>query len=188
MAFNRDNQKNQNNGVRFNFQIRAPQVRVILSDGTNAGVMKTSDAIKLATQTGEDLIEINPKSDPPVCRIEELGKWKFAEKKKAAEAKRNTFVSELKEIGLRAATAANDVSIKVKAAKEFLEEGHRVKFNVKFRGQRELAHIDLGIKKLEEVLGLLGDGVGILLAPKIEGRVVSMTIAADSTKKKGESK
>jgi translation initiation factor IF-3 len=186
MAFNRDSQKNQNNGVRFNFQIRAPQVRVILSDGTNAGVMKTSDAIKLATQTGEDLIEINPKSDPPVCRIEELGKWKFAEKKKVAEAKRNTFVSELKEIGLRVATAAFDLQTKTRAAQGFLDEGHRVKFVVKFRGQRELQHLPMGLTKLEEVIKMLGEGIDIVSPAKIDGRTTTMTIAA--AKKKGETK
>src|ERR1041384_8730351 len=125
--------------IRINHRIRVPEVRVVAEDGSNLGVLTTDQALRRAREVGLDLVEINPKSNPPVCKILDFGKYKYEEKKRASEAKRKQTVVELKEVKLRPKTDDHDLQVKVRAARRFLESGNKVKFTVRFRG-REITH------------------------------------------------
>lgn len=165
----------QQHRIRINQYIRVPQVQLILSDGKNGGVMSTRDALKLAQDENMDLIEINPRSTPPICKIADFGKMKYDEKKKAQENKKAQKGQELKELTFRPVTDEADMLHKLQQAKGFLAEGNKIRFVVKFRG-REISHPDLGKKKLEfvikELQGLIVDKPQISL----EGKLMSMTV------------
>jgi translation initiation factor IF-3 len=165
---------------RVNGYIRVPQVRVLLADGSNAGIMNTPDALKLAKDQGLDLIEINPKSAPPVCKIADRGKMLYEEKKKAQEQKKNQQVQELKEITFRPNTDIGDLEHKLVKAKEFLEEGNRTKLTVRFRG-REVVHLNVGREKIEWILQRL-DGM-IAPNPQINMEGKFMSVVVSPTKK-----
>src|SRR5271155_2248056 len=126
-------------GPRVNEEIRVPQVRLIDQDGEMMGVMTARDAMLRAFAVGLDLVEISPNADPPVCKILDYGKYKYEQQKKAAEARKNQKVIELKEIKLRPNIDDHDFEIKMKSAKAFLTEGDKVKITLRFRG-REMAH------------------------------------------------
>jgi translation initiation factor IF-3 len=172
------NNQQQQFRIRINQYIRVPQVRVVLSDGSNGGIMATHEALKLARDENLDLIEINPKSVPPVCKIADFGKMKYEEKKKQQIAKRNQVVQELKELTFRPNTDSNDLNHKLDQAKGFLEEGNKVKFTIRFRG-REITHSELGRQKLEwllqELQGLITDKPQISLEGKFMSMLVSPT-------------
>lgn len=167
---------NQQYRTRINKYIRVPQVRLILSDGSNFGVVATSEALKKAQDEGLDLIEINPRAVPPVAKIADYGKMLYEEKKKQQAAKKNQTVQELKELNFRSNTDDNDINRLIERAKSFLEEGNKVKFGIKFRG-REIAHADLGREKLEFVLqqlqGFISDKPQISLEGKLMWLIVS---------------
>ena len=143
---------------RVNQAIKVPEVRVVDADGQQLGIMKTASALETARRAKLDLVEIAPQAQPPVCRILDYNKFKFEEKKKAKEiAKKNREARvELKELWLRPVTERHDLEVKVKHAREFLADGDKVKFTVKFRG-RELSHTEQGRELLESVLEMLGD-------------------------------
>jgi translation initiation factor IF-3 len=159
--------------LRINHFIRVPQVRVILEDGSTAGIMSTRDAIMLAQEQGMDLIEINPKSVPPIAKIMNYGKFRYEEKKKVSESRKSQKAQELKELTFRPNTDENDLNHKLTQAKEFLSAGHRVKFTVKFRG-REIVHPQVGREKLEWIMDQLKEI--IISSPMIltEGKIMSM--------------
>jgi translation initiation factor IF-3 len=159
--------------TRTNQQIRVPQVQVILSDGSNAGIMNTYEALKLAIEQNLDLIEINPTSQPPVCKIADHGKIKYEEKKKQQAAKKNQQNQELKEITFRPVTDVNDLNHKLDQAKGFLSEGHKVKFTVRFRG-REITHADLGKEKINYILEQLKDLIQPNPPISLEGKFMSV--------------
>jgi translation initiation factor IF-3 len=167
---------NQQQRIRVNHQIRIPQVRVLDKDGNNLGVMNTRDALKTAQDQALDLVEINPKSQPPVCKIMDFGKYKYDEKKKAQAAKKNQQVQELKELTFRPNTDENDLNHKLEQAKQFLADGDKVKFTIRFRG-REITHPQVGKDKLEWLLKQLN---GLILPnPQIslEGKFMMMMVA-----------
>ncbi len=171
-----NNQQQREFRVRINKHIRVPQIRVVLADGTNAGIMNTYDALKQAQDAGFDLVEINPKAQPPVCKIMDYGKFKYEEKKKQQAAKKNQQVQEMKELTFRPNTDENDLTHKLEQAKNFLAEGDRVKFTIRFRG-REIVHANIGREKLEWILKQL-DG---LITPNpqvnLEGKFMSMVVS-----------
>src|SRR5258706_15721786 len=138
--------------IRVNHRIRVPEVRVIGADGSMLGVLQTHEALRTAQEQGLDLVEVNPKADPPVCKILDFGKYKYEEKKKAAEAKRKQTVVEIKEIKLRPKTDDHDIAFKTKAARRFIEAGHKVKFTVRFRG-REITHPEKAHEQLHWLVG-----------------------------------
>src|SRR5262245_50187431 len=113
--------------IRVNHRIRVPEVRVVGEDGSNLGVMPTEEALRRAHEGGFDLVEVNPKASPTVCKILDFGKYKYEEKKKQREAKRKQTVVEVKEIKLRPKTDDHDLNTKVRAARRFLEGGNKVK-------------------------------------------------------------
>jgi translation initiation factor IF-3 len=169
-------QQNIQTRIRVNFQIKVPQVRVIKEDGTSLGVMATKEALRLAQEQGLDLVEINPKSSPPVCKIYNYGKFKYEEKKKQSEARKNQKIQELKELTFRPNTDFNDLNHKVKSAKEFLSDGHKVKFTVRFRG-REVTHPQIAQEKLSWILQELSGLVQSDAPISLEGKLMFMTVS-----------
>lgn len=162
--------------TRINQFIRVPQIRVVLANGETGGVMDTRDALKLAQEQGLDLIEINPKAIPPVCKIADFGKTKYEEKKKQAHAKKNQQAQELKEITFRPNTDENDLGHKLNRAKEFIAEGNKVKFTIRFRG-REIVHAKIGKEKLDWILKELGTLVVANPQINLEGKFMSMIVS-----------
>ena len=162
-------------GPRANQKIFAKEVQVISSDGKNLGVMQTREAIKLAENEGLDLIEISPKTNPPVCKIIDMGKFKYNLQKKVNKAKKKQKIVNLKEIKLRPVTEIHDYTFKIKNAQKFLTKGDKVKFTVKFKG-REMQHTDLGKNLLDRVLTDLKEVGKIELNPKFEGRQMIMIL------------
>jgi translation initiation factor IF-3 len=162
--------------IRVNHRIRVPEVRVIGADGGMLGVLQTHEALRLAHEQGLDLVEVNPKAEPPVCKILDFGKYKYEEKKKQAQARRNQSVVEIKEIKLRPKTDDHDIAFKVKAARRFLEGGHKVKFTVRFRG-REITHPEKAHEQLDLVLKATDDVANIETRPTMEARAMSVVVA-----------
>jgi translation initiation factor IF-3 len=162
--------------IRVNHRIRVPEVRVIGADGGMLGVLQTHEALRMAQEQGLDLVEVNPKADPPVCKILDFGKYKYEEKKKQAQARRNQSVVEIKEIKLRPKTDDHDINFKVKAARRFLEGGHKVKFTVRFRG-REITHPEKAHEQLDIILKQLEDVANIETRPMMEARAMSLVVA-----------
>ena len=142
--------------------------------------METRKAIEMATQQGLDLAEISPTSNPPVCKILDYGKFKYQNKKKAKQAKKNQVVTELKEVQFRPQTDTHDIDFKVKHITRFLADGNKVKVSVRFRG-REASHADLGHALLKQIIDMVGSSGTVELNPKMEGKILSL-IFAPSTK------
>jgi translation initiation factor IF-3 len=162
--------------IRINHRIRVPEVRVIGPDGAMLGVLQTHEALRLAQDQGLDLVEVNPKAEPPVCKILDFGKYKYEEKKKSAEAKRKQTVVEIKEIKLRPKTDDHDIAFKVKAARRFLEAGHKVKFTVRFRG-REITHPEKAQEQLTLVIQETEDLANVETRPMMEARAMAVVVA-----------
>jgi translation initiation factor IF-3 len=145
-----------------------PQVRVIGEDGEQFGVMDTRDAIRTAREQGMDLVEVAPNAEPPVCKIIDYGKFQYEAKKKANEAKKKQVVITVKEIKFRPGTDEHDYSYRMKHAREWLQEGDKVKATIWFRG-REMTHRELGARILEKLAHDLDDLGEIEVAPRMEG-------------------
>ena len=162
-------------GPRANERIRAPQVQVISSDGKNLGTHTTQEAINMAKQEGLDLIEISSNANPPVCKIIDIGKYKYDQQKKAHKAKKKQKVMNLKEIKLRPVTEIHDYNFKIKNAQKFLTKGDKVKFTVQFRG-REMQHTNLGYELMKRITDDTASLGKIEVKPKFEGRQIIMII------------
>lgn len=162
-------------GPRTNRSIRISPVRVIGSDGEQLGVMPTKKALSLAQDKGLDLVEVSPNVRPPVCKIIDYGKWKYDEKKKKNEAKKKSTRAETKQIKFRPKTDSHDLAFKTKNARKFLEEGHKVQFEVRFKG-RENAHPDTGKALLDRVLGELLDVAKLERAAVYQNRSMIMIV------------
>lgn len=171
-----NNNQPQQYRVRINKYIRATQVRVILADGSNGGIMDTQDALKLARDQGMDLIELNSKVTPIITKICDYGKFKYEERKKQQSEKKKQTVQELKEINIRPAIAENDILHKIAHAREFLLSSNRVRLNCKFRG-REMAHQDIGREKIEYCLQQLSDLIQPNPIISMEGKILSVLIS-----------
>lgn len=162
--------------VRINKYIRVPQIRVILEDGSSPGIIETAAALKMAQDLSLDLVEINPKAIPPVCKIMDYGKFKYEEKKKLSESKKNQKAQELKELTFRPNTGENDLGHKVVLAKEFLAEGNKVKFTIRFRG-REITHPQVGRDKLEWIFKELTGLIQAIPPISMEGKFMSVVVS-----------
>jgi translation initiation factor IF-3 len=162
-------------GPKANERIRSPQVQVISSDGKNLGTLATPEAINIAKQEGLDLIEISPNANPPVCKIIDIGKYKYDLQKKANKAKKKQKIVNLKEIKLRPVTEIHDYNFKIKNAQKFLEKGDKVKFTVKFRG-REMQHTHLGNKLMDRIINDTAKLGKVEVMPKLEGRQIIMIV------------
>jgi len=163
-------------GPRSNREIRIPKVQLIDAEGQNLGVVATDQALRMAEEAGLDLVEISPNAEPPVCKILDLGKLKYANQKKAAEARKKQKIVEVKEIKMRPNIDTHDYDVKMKAMGRFFEEGDKVKVTLKFRG-REMAHQHLGMKLLERVRDETAEISKVEAEPKLEGRQMIMVLA-----------
>ena len=160
---------------KANERIRSLDVQVINSSGENLGILPIKKAIEVAKNDGLDLIEISPNANPPVCKIMDIGKYKYDMQKKASKAKKNQRISVLKELKLRPGTEIHDYNFKIKNAKKFLAKGDKVKFTVKFKG-REMQHVQLGKDLMERIIADT-KGIGqVEVNPKFEGRQMIMII------------
>tara|TARA_B100000029_G_scaffold346033_1_gene338393 strand:- start:4924 stop:5466 length:543 start_codon:yes stop_codon:yes gene_type:complete len=162
-------------GPRANDRIRASQVQVIGSDGKNLGILNTKEAINIARQEDLDLIEISPNANPPVCKIIDMGKYKYDLQKKANKAKKKQKVINLKEIKLRPVTEIHDYNFKIKNAQKFLTKGDKVKFTVKFKG-REMQHTSLGYDLMNRIINDTSKIGKIEVHPKFEGKQIIMIV------------
>jgi len=178
VAFQKQNyfqRRTRPRGPKTNGRIRSSQVQVISSEGKNLGTLNTNEAINLAKQEGLDLIEISPNAKPPVCKIIDIGKYKYDLQKKANKAKKKQKVVNLKEIKMRPGTEAHDYNFKIKNANKFLEKGDKVKFTVRFKG-REMQHTNLGHKLMERIINDTTTFGKVEVRPKFEGRQIVMII------------
>ena len=178
MVFQRQNyfqKRTKPKGPRANERIRALEVQVISSDGKNLGTLNTQEAIGIAKKEGLDLIEISPNANPPVCKIIDIGKYKYDLQKKANKAKKKQKIINLKEIKLRPVTEIHDYSFKIKNAQKFLEKGDKVKFTVKFRG-REMQHTHLGKELMDRIINDTTSLGKVEVSPKFEGRQIIMIV------------
>lgn len=172
--FPRDRRRSE--GPRINHRIRVSPIRVVLEDGVQLGVIPTHEALAIAEEKGLDLVEISPTAQPPVCKIVDYGKYKYEQAKKASEQKRNSFQSELKQIRFRPKTEEHDMAFKLKNSREFLTEGHKVQFEIRFRG-RENAHPEIGKAVLDRVAASLADIGKLIATPRLDGKAMTMTMA-----------
>lgn len=167
-------------GPRVNRMIRVPEIRLIDHEGENRGVVSPEDAVAMAEDVGLDLVEISPNASPPVCKIMDLGKFKYESQKKANEAKKKQKVIEVKEVKFRPNIDTHDYDVKMRNVTKFLEGGDKVKVTLRFRG-REMAHQELGRDLLHKIAGDI-EGLGKIEAmPKMEGRQMIMVAAPVKT-------
>jgi translation initiation factor IF-3 len=166
----------QKEGLRTNKEIRAREVRLIDSEGKNHGVVPFLQALELAETEELDLVEIDPNSEPPVCKILNYGRFRFLEQKRAAEARKKQKIVEVKEIKLRPGIDDHDYDTKMKAARRFFEEGDKVKITLRFRG-REIAHQDIGYRLMTRVKTETATIAKVELEPSMEGRQMIMVLS-----------
>ena len=167
--------RNKDRGPRSNNRIYSPEVQVISSSGDNLGVLNTSEALSIAREEGLDLIEISPNAKPPVCKIMDMGKFKYDAQKKANLAKKKQKIISLKEIKMRPVTETHDYEFKVKNAKKFIAKGDKVKFTIRFKG-RELQHSHLGNELMGKIKEDMKDIGKVELHPKFDGKQMIMVI------------
>jgi translation initiation factor IF-3 len=162
--------------IRVNHRIRVPEVRVVAEDGSNLGVLSTEQALRRAQEVGLDLVEVNPKGSPPVCKILDFGKYKYEEKKKQREAKKKQTVVEVKEIKVRPKTDDHDLEVKVRAIRKFIESGNKVKVTCRFRG-REIMHPQRAHMQLDYIVSKVDDIANVEQRPAMEARTLALIIA-----------
>ena len=149
---------------------------MIDAEGTNHGTVSLETALDLADQSGLDLVEISPTNRPPICKILDFGKYKYAAQKKAAEARKKQKTIDVKEIKMRPNIDTHDYDVKMRAVKRFFEDGDKVKITLRFRG-REMAHMNLGMDLLKKVREDTEDFAKVEAEPKLEGRQMMMVLA-----------
>ena len=162
-------------GPRSNNRITSPEVQVINTDGENLGVLNLQEAISKAKNENLDLIEIAPNARPPVCKIMDMGKYKYDQQKKLNKAKKKQKKIELKEIKLRPVTEVHDYTFKIKNAQKFLSKGEKVKFTIRFKG-REMQHTKLGNDLMEKIKIDMETIGKVELQPKFDGKQMIMVI------------
>ena len=163
-------------GPRVNERITIRQVLLIDDEGTRIGVVQTLDALRMAKEKDLDLVEVNDKNRPPVCKIMDFGRYKYEQSKKAQKSRAKQHRSKLKTVRLRPKTDPHMLDIRVAKAREFLERGDKVQLMILFRG-REMAHQELGIKHCKEVARRLEDVAKVEQHPRMEGRRMNMLMS-----------
>jgi translation initiation factor IF-3 len=155
--------------------IRRPEVRVINPEGKQLGVYPIHQALSIAADLGLDLVEINPKTNPPVCRIMDFGKFKYEQKKQANLARKKQKTIEVKEVKMRPKTDEHDFNFKVKHIRRFIDEGNKAKVTIRFRG-REMAHPEMAAKLLDRVVEVTNDIAEIEQSYRMEGKTMTMIL------------
>lgn len=162
--------------MRINREIRADKLRVILENGDQLGILTLREALMRAEELGLDLVEIAPTAKPPVAKIIDYGKFRYALAKKEKDSKKAQVQIKVKEIKLKPNIDTHDFQTKVKHAREFLTKGNKVRITCMFRG-REMLHLDLGVKVIEQFCTELSDVSTVEASPKLMGRSMSTTLA-----------
>ncbi len=175
-GFNKFRPKEQKNYTRVNFHIKAPTVRVVHEDGTQLGVYPIDAARKLAFDAGLDLVEVAPQAQPPVCRLTNFDKFRYEQKQKEKESKKNQKMVETKEIRLRPCTQDHDLETKSNAIRKFLDEGKKVVINLEYK-RRELSHRDEGFKVINSLLERVKEFGTVEMQPKMEGNKLTCRIS-----------
>jgi len=161
---------------RINEDIRAPEVRVIGDEGKQVGVMPVSEALALSKSKDKDLVEIAPKAKPPVVKVVNFGKFKYAEEKKERDQKKKSKAAELKEVRLSPFIAEGDYNTRLRRINKFLKLGHKVRVVVVFKG-RHMGSKPFGYKRMKEILDTVDHDVSIDMEPKFLGRHLAMVIS-----------
>ncbi len=169
-------QKTRGDEPRINHEIKNASIRLIDARGNMVGIVSVKEGVRLAEESGLDLVEISPHAEPPVCKVMDYGKYKYEAQKKAADQRKKQKVVVIKEIKLRPTIDKHDLEVKLRAVHKFIEEGDKVKFTLKFRG-REIAHQEIGRNLLEQVQTQLADSVKVEVPPRMESRQLIMLVA-----------
>ncbi|MGB8276196.1 MAG: translation initiation factor IF-3 [Alphaproteobacteria bacterium] len=176
MATPTPNQPRGPSGPRVNQQIDVPSVRLVDQNGEMVGVVPIRQALVMAEEAGLDLVEVAPQAAPPVCKILDYGKFKYAEQKRRAEARKRQKVIDVKEVKMRPNIDKNDYDVKMRNIVRFLNEGDKVKVTMRFRG-REMVHQEIGMNVLARVRKDLEERAKVEQSPQLEGRQMTMVVA-----------
>ena len=168
-------------GLRVNDEIRAREIRLVGETGEQLGIMSPRDALQIAIENGLDLVEVAPAAKPPVCKIMDVGRYKYEQSKREREARKKQHVISIKEVKLRPNIEDNDFLTKIRNAIRFLEEGDKVKVTIMFRG-REMSHPQLGKELLDRVADVVKDQGNVERGAKLEGRNMSIIITPNKTR------
>jgi translation initiation factor IF-3 len=171
----REKVKDTSDKYAINEDITAPQVRVVGVNGDQLGILNTRDALRMAEEAGVDLVEVAPGSSPPVCRMLDYGKLKYREQKKAADARKRAATHTVKELRVRYNTDKHDLDTKVRAARKFIEDGDKVRFQMRFKG-RESVYKDLGEQVFKQIAEFLQDVAAVEEFTPLLGQRMTMTI------------
>lgn len=169
--------------TRINHMIRLSPIRLIDQDGNQMGVVETHEAMRMAQESGLDLVEISPEARPPVCKIMDYGKYKYElsqKNRKNRQASKSTEMKELR-LGRSVKIDKHDIQVRIDQARRFLMHGHKVMFTQRFKG-REIAHRDLGIDNLRMVADALADIAKVEQTPRWMGKQASIIMAPDRVK------
>jgi translation initiation factor IF-3 len=172
---------------RINDRIRVREVRLVDPDGQQLGIKPLPEALSIARDLDLDLVEVAPNAAPPVCRIMDYGKFKFDEAQKAKESRRKAVNVGVKEMKYRPKIGPGDFDTKTRQVAKFLDEGHKVKLTIMFRG-REVFHPELGKKILDRVAETIGEGGKVEAEPRLDGRNMTMVLAPQKRSKPSEAK
>ncbi|MTI83891.1 MAG: translation initiation factor IF-3 [Firmicutes bacterium] len=167
---------------RVNHGVRSKEVRVVDAEGNQLGILPTREALRLAEERQQDLVEVAPQAKPPVCRIMDYGKYKYEQSKREKEAKKKQRIITVKEVKLRPNIEDHDFNVKTKNAVRFLKAGDKVKVTIMFRG-REIVHPKNGQTLLTKVAEEIGDLATVEKRPKLEGKNMFMILAPNLANK-----
>ena len=162
--------------LRINEEIKVPKIRFVDQNGEQHGIVPTSFALERAEEADLDLVEVAPNADPPVCRLLDYGKFKYDKAKKLKDSKKKQKTIQNKEVRFRPNIEDHDLNTKLNKAKEFLDDGDRVKLTIMFRG-REMAYLDRGPLLMNRIMDILGEDVSMEHEPTMEGRFLSTVVS-----------
>ena len=162
--------------IRINEGIRVREVRVVSAEGEQLGIMTIQEALEAARSRDFDLVEVAPEASPPVCRIMDFGKYKYTQARRQKEARKKQTTISVKEVKMGPKTEKHDFEFKLKHVRRFLEEGHKAKVTVRFKG-REMAHTELGWKMLNKMVEAVSDFAVTENNPRMEGRMLHIMLS-----------
>ncbi len=165
----------------MNDKIRATRLRVIDEEGSQLGLMSRQEALQTAQNADLDLVEISPNADPPVAKIIDWGKYNYQKTKQQQKNKRNAKAQELKQIRTGLKISDHDLEVKAKKVREFLDQGHKVKYTLRYRG-RELAHKDVGFALADKIIASFDEQIVVDQKPQFAGRQLSFVIRSNVNK------
>jgi translation initiation factor IF-3 len=168
--------------TRLNENIRATKLRVVDDDGKQLGIMTRAEALELAGQQELDLVEISPESDPPIAKITDWGKYNYRRTKQLQKNRKASRLADLKQIRFGLKIGQHDLQIKLNQTLKFLDDGHKVKFTLFYRG-REQAHKDIGFQLAQRVIELLGDKIVVDQQPTLAGKQLTFVIRSSQNAK-----